>query len=113
MLVSLPAVAADPVRWRQDLQALATELPRRHVNWFAAVNRQQFEPAVAELDRAIPDLTDSGAIVGLARIVALGNDGHTAILLFQPLGSGVRDAGWRREQRGDGLDRRVRLAAVL
>lgn len=101
-LVSLPVVAADPVRWRQDLQTLATELPRRHVNWFAAANRQQFEAAVADLDRTIPDLSDSDVIVGLARIVALGHDGHTAILLFQPLGP-FRQVGLRLTWFPDGI----------
>jgi uncharacterized protein (TIGR03437 family) len=75
--------AADPARWRPDLQALANELPQRHVNWWAAANRQQFESAVAELDRVIPDLTHSDVVVRLAQIVALGNDSHTSILLPQ------------------------------
>jgi hypothetical protein len=75
--------AADPARWRPDLQALASELPQRHANWWAAANRQQFEAAVAELDRVIPDLTDSDVPVRLAQIVALGNDSHTSILLPQ------------------------------
>jgi hypothetical protein len=87
--------AADPVRderWQQDLRFLAAELPQRHVNWYAAVERARFEAAVAELDRAIPELSDADVIVGMVRIVALGRDAHTSIVLpqnaapFRPVG---------------------------
>lgn len=66
-------------QWRQDLQYLAEELPRRHKNAFHTVSKEQFERAVAELDAAIPSLQEHEILVGLRRIVAMIGDAHTAL----------------------------------
>ena len=66
-------------QWRQDLQYLAKELPRRHKNAFHTVSREQFERAVAEFDTAIPSLEEHEILVGLRRIVAMVGDAHTAL----------------------------------
>lgn len=66
-------------QWRQDLQYLAKELPRRHKNAFHTVTRDQFEKAVAALDVEIPSLEEHQILVGLRRIVAMVGDAHTAL----------------------------------
>jgi len=66
-------------QWRQDLQYLAKELPRRHKNAFHTVSKEQFERAVAELDAAIPALQEHEILVGLRRIAAMIGDAHTAL----------------------------------
>lgn len=66
-------------KWRQDLKYMATELPRRHKNAFHSISREDFERAVAQLDKAIPSLQDHEIIVGFRRILALIGDGHTNI----------------------------------
>ena len=66
-------------KWRQDLKYMATELPKRHKNAFHSITRQQFNRAVAELDKAIPSLQDHEIILGFRRILALIGDGHTNI----------------------------------
>ena len=66
-----------PDAWRGDLRYLATELPRRHVNAFHTITREQFADEVARLDAAIPRLTNDESLVGLMRTVALVGDGHT------------------------------------
>ena len=63
--------------WREDLQYLAGELPRRHANAFHLINREQFARAVAEFDAQIPKLQNSDIVMGLSRIVAMIGDGHT------------------------------------
>src|SRR5262245_39099175 len=68
-----------PEEWRQDLQFLATELPRRHLNLFFKTTREDFNHAVAELDAAIPSKADHEIIVGLMRIVAMVGDAHTSL----------------------------------
>src|SRR2546430_2453110 len=62
---------------RADVRYLAAELPRRHVNAFHTIPREQFAQEVARLDAAIPRLTNDESIVGLMRTVALVGDGHT------------------------------------
>jgi hypothetical protein len=66
-------------QWREDVAYLARELPRRHKNPFHTMRREQFDSALAVLDRKLPTLARHQVIVELARIVALVGDGHTNI----------------------------------
>jgi hypothetical protein len=89
LLTIAAAPAQNPAResaWRQDIQFLADELPRRHPNPFTIVRRDQFEQAVAELQDRVPSLTDQQIAVGLARITALIGDAHTSINPLQTPG---------------------------
>ena len=70
-------------QWREDLQYLARELPKRHKNLFHTVSREQFERAVAELDTAIPSLEDHQIIVRMLQITAMIGDAHTYVHLPQ------------------------------
>lgn len=94
LAAALPLQAAGPVRtawWREDLTSLASELPRRHVNLFFELKREDFERAVAELDRRIPELSDAEVVVGMMRIVAMAGDSHTSISApFRPLPISLR-----------------------
>src|SRR5216683_2876150 len=70
-------------QWREDLQYLARELPKRHKNLFHTVSREQFERAVAELDTPIPSLEDHQIIVRMLQITAMIGDAHTYVHLPQ------------------------------
>ena len=79
-----PGDALTKDQWRQDLQYLARELPRRHKNSFHTVSREAFERAVADLDAAIPSLQDFEIIVRLQQIIAMVGDAHTSFSVFPP-----------------------------
>jgi hypothetical protein len=64
-------------RWREDIRFLARELPAKHKNAFAHVDRESFMRAAATLDSAVPHLSDTQIQLGIARIAALLHDGHT------------------------------------
>jgi hypothetical protein len=64
-------------QWREDLQFLANELPKRHANAFHFTSRQQFERAVVELDAQLEHSDADGVWVGLQRITSLVGDAHT------------------------------------
>src|SRR5205823_2028714 len=64
-----PTDGLSKMAWHEDLQYLATELPRRHANAFHSVTHEQFMRAVAELDARIPSLQGSDIVMGLSRIV--------------------------------------------
>ena len=74
--------------WREDLQVLSTQMTILHPNLFFAISQAEFETAVAELDRAIPSLTDNQVVSELHKIAALpsrfGRDGHTRLSSFDP-----------------------------
>ncbi len=72
-------------KWREDLQFLATELPKRHKNLFAKMTREDFEKAVKDLDTKIPMLTSNQIALEFARIIAMVRDGHTSMIpLIEP-----------------------------
>src|SRR5688572_12458694 len=98
---------AQPTRlpaslWQEDLQQLSTTLAAVHPNLFTQTPRVDFDAAVADLYAAIPSLTDAQIILGLARIAALGADGHTSLGLTQP-GAGFRAYPFRVRWFSDGL----------
>ena len=76
-----PAATRDG-RFIQDIEALATDLPRLHANLFFKVSRQQFEGEVAALKARVPELKDTEVIAGLIRLAALPGDAHTSISPF-------------------------------
>ena len=70
---------AEAQSWQQDLDYLAAELPRRHKDLYARMDQASFAAAVADLRQRIPSMGRDEIIVGLAKIVALPRDAHTAI----------------------------------
>lgn len=65
--------------WREDIEVLERELPKRHRNAFFNCRREDFETAVVELRDALPRLSDDEVVVGLMKLVAMIGDAHTAI----------------------------------
>jgi hypothetical protein len=74
-----PLSASDVAAWREDLQTLGSELPRRHKNAFARMRREQWDSAVARLAGKLPQLRRHEVIVELMRLVAMVRDGHSAL----------------------------------
>lgn len=72
-----PMSSSDVEAWRQDLAFLAAEMPRIHPNLHHAVSKAELDSAFRRLERRLPSLTREGAIVELARVVALVHEGHT------------------------------------
>jgi Peptidase family S41 len=66
-------------QWREDLQFLARELPKRHANAFHFISRERFEAEIAELDHNLDHLNRDEIYVGLDRIANSIGDGHTYI----------------------------------
>jgi hypothetical protein len=81
LLISSTVIAQEltPDQWRQDLNYLAKELPKRHKNAFHTVTRERFDAAVHELDLAIPNLQSHEVVVGMMRLVAMVGDAHTEL----------------------------------
>ncbi|HET6329028.1 MAG TPA: hypothetical protein VFG04_30370 [Planctomycetaceae bacterium] len=66
-------------QWREDLQFLARELPKRHANAFHYISRERFESEVARLDERLPRLDSDEIFVGFDRIACLIGDAHTYV----------------------------------
>ncbi len=80
-----PAATRDG-RFVQDIEALATDLPRLHANLFFKTSRETFHREVEALKARVAELRDHEVVAGLMRIAALPGDGHTAISPFDHLG---------------------------
>ena len=80
---SSSSLAGEPVltkdQWREDLNFLAHELPKRHANAFHFLSRERFEAEVDELNSKIDRLSGDEIFVGMDRIESSIGDGHTYI----------------------------------
>jgi len=65
--------------WRYDLAFLAREIKRLAYAPFALQPEAEFDRAVAELDSAIPGLTDAQIVVGMMKLVRYLDDAHARI----------------------------------
>ena len=69
-------------QWREDLQHLKTTVHSKYANLFHNVTAQQFDEAVAALDKRIPDLEGYEVAAEISKIVAMFHIGHTNLWLF-------------------------------
>jgi peptidase S41-like protein len=73
----MPALSKE--QWRDDLRYFSREMPKRHMNLFHSVSKEEFESAVGDLETAIPSLEDHQIVVRLHQIAARVGDGHTGV----------------------------------
>lgn len=69
--------------WRQDIDALSAELPKRHKNAFFKRTEEQFRAAAAALRHEVPRLADHEVVVGLMKLAASLGDAHTVVAGFE------------------------------
>jgi hypothetical protein len=76
---SEPFAHLTKAQWREDLEFLARELPKRHANAFHHTARERFEAEVASLSQRLHTMDADEIYVGLDRIANLVGDGHTYV----------------------------------
>jgi len=70
---------SDVAIWKADLQFLATQLPKLHVNPFSTISAQAFLQSIERATSRIGEMRDDERLVELSRIVAAIGDAHTGI----------------------------------
>lgn len=78
---------------QQDLNYVATELPKLHANLFFQLSRADFQSAVNALNARAAALTDVEFYVQLAALVAMAGDAHTSLALS---GAAAADVGFHQ-----------------
>ena len=73
-----PPAATREERWVQDVDYLASELPRLHPNLFFHASRGEFDAVVAQVRTTAATARDHEVVAGLMRITAVARDAHTA-----------------------------------
>jgi len=77
--------ASVPVASRQaDLDFVANQLPKLHVNFFSQLDPTQYQQAVADLAAEMATLTDAEFYIRIAALVAMAGDPHTHLYLGGP-----------------------------
>jgi len=108
-----PAPAATrEERWLQDIDYLASELPRLHPNLFYRTPRGEFDAVVAAVRQAAPAARDHEIVAGLMRVAAVAGDAHTSVWRWR----GFRHLPLELTRLADGLyvtAAEPRLAATL
>jgi hypothetical protein len=73
------ALRVQAEAWRQDLDMLLEELPKRHKKLFFRVAEGEWRAAGAALRGRIGELADHQVVVEMMRLVAIAGDGHTGV----------------------------------
>ncbi len=68
-------------QWREDLRAYDHQMRAAHLDLFNSMSEEEFEAALADLDRRLPELERHEIIVELGRITSMVDDGHTTLWL--------------------------------
>jgi hypothetical protein len=68
-------------KWREDVDFVARELPKRHKNLYHSITAEQFAAEVAKLRAKAARGDDDAMIVGLMQLCAMVGDGHTYVRL--------------------------------
>lgn len=66
-------------RWIKAIEYLEKELPKRHKNLFFSLSEEKFHEDLNKLKSSVNTLSDEEITMGLAKIVASVEDGHTRL----------------------------------
>jgi hypothetical protein len=78
-----PPAATREERWIQDVDYLASELPRLHANLFSQTSRGEFDAVVASVRVTAGTARDHEVVAGLMRIAAVVRDAHTTVFRWR------------------------------
>jgi len=70
--------------WIEDLHYLANQLAEKHADLEALVSEEKMTETVKEIEKRIPDMTDSDIQMALFKLAALPNDCHTFPFIMMP-----------------------------
>jgi tRNA A-37 threonylcarbamoyl transferase component Bud32 len=66
-------------RWQEDLEYLEAELPKRHLDFFKLISRDDFHQGVTGLKERVANSSDAEIVLGVMRIVASPRVAHTQL----------------------------------
>jgi hypothetical protein len=64
-------------QWKEDIEFIKTELPKKHKNAFHTITKERFEAEIELLKSELPQLSNDAIIVEMVRVVSLIGDAHT------------------------------------
>jgi len=93
-------LALTPAQWHEDVDVFARDLPKRHLNAFHHITREQFDAAVEDLRKLTGTASDDEMVTGLMRITAMVGDAHTFVGGYRsekriPIAAALFGSDWR------------------
>lgn len=67
------------MNWKNDINQLVKDLPNLHANFFHHIKKEDFYQRGEELKRDEKKMNTYAMVVGLAKMIALAGDAHTAL----------------------------------
>jgi hypothetical protein len=80
-LATAPGPSPRDRRWQRGIAYLARKLPADRAAGLGPVSQAAWNASAARLEAEVPRLTDGQVIVGMARMVAMLQDGETRVVL--------------------------------
>ena len=77
--ISPSSVKLTIEQWKQDLDFLGAELPKKHKNLYHNISETEFHTQIEELKAKLPSVNQNEIFVGLMRILASIGDSHTTL----------------------------------
>jgi uncharacterized protein (TIGR03437 family) len=71
----------SPAARQQDLDFIATQLPKLHPNFFFQLDPAQYQQAIDKLRSQLASDSNAEFYVGIAQLVAMAGDAHTSVSL--------------------------------
>lgn len=68
-------------KWLADIEFIAKELPKNHINLFYKLEEEDFYNNIKRIKEKIPSLTDDELIVEVSKLIASVSDEHTQFVL--------------------------------
>jgi len=68
-----------PEQWREDVDFLAKELPKKHKNLYHNISDSEFQAQIEKLKAKLPSMEQSEILVSLMKIIASVSDSHTTL----------------------------------
>ncbi|MBC8059713.1 MAG: peptidase S41 [Clostridiaceae bacterium] len=68
-------------KWFEDIDYLASQLPKKHANLFFSCKKEDFVKAIETLKNKVPRLPSYEIAVDIAKILATFRDAHTSAML--------------------------------
>jgi len=105
-----PDLSISAGAWRQDLEFVRAELPKRHLRAFHATTRAAFNTAIRTLEAQASEQSPDERLVGLLRAVNTIGDGHTGLILpsdraYMPIVIGQFGSEFRVTRAAPGAER--------
>ena len=83
ILIGIAQICFSQINWKNDIDTLKVELPKKHINLFFHSSEQEYNTGLDKIKNQCDTLSDFEIVVKLQQQIAKLGDSHTRIDLFK------------------------------